>query len=163
VGSYEVYATYSAGEPVQLRFALVGNDACSDRKRTLAGKSMQPPQNLPEASDSPSEALATKPEDILGAWQGKIRGEAILLYFYDDGTFAVKWPDSKLWIARGKYAFDNGQLVIPEDEVCGSGIWKVYVTTQNGVASQLRFDLVQDTCEDRKTQFLEAPHVRYET
>lgn len=43
VGSYEVYATYSSEIPVKLRFVLVGDDACKDRKDTLAGKTMLPP------------------------------------------------------------------------------------------------------------------------
>jgi len=40
VGSYEVYATYEGEEAIQLRFVLVGEDACTDRKGTLAGKTM---------------------------------------------------------------------------------------------------------------------------
>jgi ketosteroid isomerase-like protein len=40
VGNYEVYATYEGEEAVQLRFVLVGEDACSDRKETWAGQTM---------------------------------------------------------------------------------------------------------------------------
>ena len=40
VGSYEVYATYEGEEAIQLRFVLVGEDACTDRRETLAGKTM---------------------------------------------------------------------------------------------------------------------------
>jgi ketosteroid isomerase-like protein len=42
IGSYEVYATYVGEKLVLLRFGLVGNDTCSDRKNTLAGKIMTP-------------------------------------------------------------------------------------------------------------------------
>ena len=40
VGSYEVYATYEGEEANLLRFVLVGEDACSDRRETLADKTM---------------------------------------------------------------------------------------------------------------------------
>lgn len=104
VGSYEVYATYDEEVPVQLRFVLVGDDACSDRRKTLAGKTMHPAINQSVSSaTTESEMLATKPNDIVGTWQGKIRGEPILLFFYDDNTFAVKWPDSNSWISRGNF------------------------------------------------------------
>jgi hypothetical protein len=42
VGSYEIYATYVAERPVELRLVLVGEDECADRKGTLAGKTMLP-------------------------------------------------------------------------------------------------------------------------
>ncbi len=42
VGSYEVYATYVGEKLVMLRFVLVGDDTCSDRKNTLDGKTMVP-------------------------------------------------------------------------------------------------------------------------
>lgn len=42
VGSYETYATYQGDQPVQLHFVLNGGDTCSDRRNTLAGKTMLP-------------------------------------------------------------------------------------------------------------------------
>jgi len=38
--TYEVYVTFQDGEPAKLRFVLVGEDNCSDRKAASAGKSM---------------------------------------------------------------------------------------------------------------------------
>jgi hypothetical protein len=175
-GAYEVYITYQQQKPVQMRFELVGEDACTTRKETLAGKTLLPPGVKPQAAAAPLataqaaqiqatsenllETQATQPQDILGAWQGKIRGEAILLFFYEDGTFAVRWPESKQWIAHGQYTFEHGELVIPENENCGSGAWRAFVTRQGDQLTRLRFELVSDGCEDRRTQFLEAPHVR---
>ena len=42
VGSYEIYATYEGEQPVQLRLVLDGEDSCSDRRNTWAGKTMLP-------------------------------------------------------------------------------------------------------------------------
>jgi len=42
VGKYEVYGTYEGDQLVQLRFALVGEDLCPDRKATLDGNTMTP-------------------------------------------------------------------------------------------------------------------------
>jgi hypothetical protein len=39
-GSYEVYATYEGDKIVKLRFVLVGTDACVDRKKSFAGKTL---------------------------------------------------------------------------------------------------------------------------
>lgn len=44
VGKYEVYGTYQGERLIQLRFVLVGKDPCSDRKKTLAGKTLLPPE-----------------------------------------------------------------------------------------------------------------------
>jgi len=38
--SYEVYVAQRDGEAVSLRFVLVGDDACADRKESLAGKKL---------------------------------------------------------------------------------------------------------------------------
>jgi|GEM_PF-1826737 len=40
IGSYEVYATYEGDKIVKLRFVLVGTDACVDRKKSFAGKTL---------------------------------------------------------------------------------------------------------------------------
>ena len=40
IPSYEVYATFEGEKATQLRFVLVGEDACSDRYETLAGKTL---------------------------------------------------------------------------------------------------------------------------
>lgn len=42
VGRYEVYGTYEGDRLVQLRFVLVGEDSCSDRRETLDGNTMTP-------------------------------------------------------------------------------------------------------------------------
>jgi hypothetical protein len=42
VGKYEVYGTYQGEKLIQLRFVLVGDDPCTDRKGTLAGNTMVP-------------------------------------------------------------------------------------------------------------------------
>jgi hypothetical protein len=42
VGKYEVYGTYEGDQLNQLRFVLVGEDACSDRRKTLNGNTMFP-------------------------------------------------------------------------------------------------------------------------
>lgn len=42
VATYEVYGTYENGKLVKLRFVLVGDDACSDRRKTLDGKTLVP-------------------------------------------------------------------------------------------------------------------------
>jgi hypothetical protein len=38
--TYEVYVTYKDGEPARLRFVLVGEDNCPERKQVSAGKTM---------------------------------------------------------------------------------------------------------------------------
>lgn len=42
VGRYEVYGTYEGDRLVQLRFVLVGEDSCGDRRETLDGNTMTP-------------------------------------------------------------------------------------------------------------------------
>lgn len=42
VGSYEVYGTYESDQLIQLRFALVGEDRCMTRVKTLDGNTMVP-------------------------------------------------------------------------------------------------------------------------
>jgi ketosteroid isomerase-like protein len=44
IARYEVYGTYQEEQLSQLRFVLVGNDQCLNRKRTLAGKTLLPPE-----------------------------------------------------------------------------------------------------------------------
>jgi len=76
----------------------------------------------------------------------------ILVTYYDDGTYGVKWPDSNIWIARGIYRFEDNQLVLEDSrsgEACQIGVWKVYVTRQAGAPVRLRYELVEDACEDR--------------
>jgi hypothetical protein len=42
IGKYEVYGTYEGEQLTQLRFVLVGDDPCSDRRKTLDGNIMVP-------------------------------------------------------------------------------------------------------------------------
>ena len=44
VARYEVYGANLEEQLIQLRFVLVGNDQCLNRKRTLAGKTLLPPE-----------------------------------------------------------------------------------------------------------------------
>ena len=39
---YEVYMTKQDDKPVKLRFVLVGEDGCAERKEALAGKTLLP-------------------------------------------------------------------------------------------------------------------------
>jgi len=43
VARYKVYGTYLEERLIQLHFGLVGNDQCDNRRRTLAGKTLLPP------------------------------------------------------------------------------------------------------------------------
>ena len=42
IGKYEVYGTYEGDQLIQLRFVLVGEDSCSDRRETLNGNTLIP-------------------------------------------------------------------------------------------------------------------------
>jgi hypothetical protein len=44
IARYEVYGTYQEGQLIQLHFVLVDKDQCLNRKRTLAGKTLLPPE-----------------------------------------------------------------------------------------------------------------------
>jgi hypothetical protein len=44
VARYEVYGAYQEEQLIQLHFVLVGKDQCLNRKRTLAGKTLLPPE-----------------------------------------------------------------------------------------------------------------------
>jgi hypothetical protein len=44
IATYEVYGTYQEEQLIQLHFVLVGDDKCLNRKRTLAGKTLLPPE-----------------------------------------------------------------------------------------------------------------------
>lgn len=46
-GVYEVYATYEGDRPTKLRFVQVGEDACADRRNTLAGGLLAVPPAVP--------------------------------------------------------------------------------------------------------------------
>lgn len=40
--TYEIYGIYENGQLTQLRFVLVGDDACADRRKTLDGRTLFP-------------------------------------------------------------------------------------------------------------------------
>lgn len=66
IGRYEVYATYEADKPVQLRFVLSGEDACTERKATLDGNVLlpgQPAAAVVAATEPPNTAM-----DVLQEW-----------------------------------------------------------------------------------------------
>ena len=42
IATYEVYGTYENSQLVKLRFVLVGEDTCADRRKTLDGKTLVP-------------------------------------------------------------------------------------------------------------------------
>lgn len=42
VATYEVYGVYENNQLTQLRFVLVGDDACADRRKTLDGRTLNP-------------------------------------------------------------------------------------------------------------------------
>jgi predicted small lipoprotein YifL len=107
------------------------------------------------------EAAANSADDIIGTWRTKYIDIPILIIYYDDGTYGVKWPDSNIWIARGKYQLKDGQLVLEDSksgDACLTGSWKVYVTRQAGVPVRLRYELIADACEDRVKMLKNKTH-----
>jgi hypothetical protein len=107
------------------------------------------------------ETAASSAADIIGTWRAKYIDDPILIIYYEDGTYGVKWPESNIWIARGNYQFQDTKLVLLDShsgDACQTGFWNVYVTRQAGIPVRLRYELVQDTCEDRIKTYQNKTH-----
>lgn len=119
----------------------------------------------PPSATSLPEVLASKPEDVMGTWGGRYNGEAILIEFKEEGYVRVKWPDSKFLIGGGAYHFEGTQLkwVVTSGDCLGTpaASYLVYVTWQEDKPVRLRFDRIDDACENRVTTLSEAPLIPY--
>lgn len=106
------------------------------------------------------EAQVTDPALLLGVWQGIMFEDPVLQFFYPDGTYGVKWPDSNIWIARGVYRFEASHLIFEDsgpDPACQRGVWQVFLTSQRGAPLSMRFKLVEDACGDRAAFLTNQP------
>jgi hypothetical protein len=120
----------------------------------------------PQATNTLQEEVQTNnPADLLGIWEGTRWGEVVNQYYYDDGSFAVKWPDSDIWIARGTYTFAGDQLVLNEqgnEDPTKRGIYMVLVVKDGDRSVRLRYVLVSDLNEERVAFMTEKAHKRIE-
>jgi len=69
-----------------------------------------------------------------------------------------KWVDTNIRMARGGFKIENSQLIFRDRQgldSCKEGIWNVFVTRQGDKPVRLRYELVDDSCEDRNLVFKE--------
>ena len=70
-----------------------------------------------------------------------------------------KWVDTNIRMARGGYKIENSQLFFRDRsgiDSCKRGTWNVFVTRQGDKPVRLRYELVDDNCEDRNLAFKEV-------
>jgi hypothetical protein len=152
-GVYEAYATYEGDRPVKLRFVPVGEDACADRRNTLAGGLLAvPPAPTPTAA-AVSERRITAAETLVGVWKGKSGDYAVLHYFNVDGTMKI-YVSGVGDIGSGPYVFENDLLKFQDTTGDCEGVvatYEVYGIYENDKLIQLRFVLIgDDACADRR-------------
>lgn len=153
LGVYEVYATYKGDRPVKLRFVMVGEDACSTRRNTLAeGLLAIPPAPTPTAP-AVSEMRITLVEKLLGTWRGQNGSYEVLHNFKTDGTLIVH-VSGVGDIGSGPYQFEDDQLRFEDSSGDCEGIvahYEVYGTYKSDQLTQLRYLLVgEDACVNRR-------------
>jgi hypothetical protein len=106
------------------------------------------PPPAPTPTSAPVEALTDSVNDILGVWWFPQAGAK--LEYKADGTFRLF--SSKETFDEGSYTFDAGKTTTVTSSVCKDqpATYEVYVTTQGGKPTQLRFQLVgSDPCDTR--------------
>ena len=109
------------------------------------------------ATFSPEEPVTTQ-RDIIGTWQGRFLGELILISYFPDDTYMFKWLDTNIRMARGGYRIENSQLIFRDRQgvdSCKQGTWNVFVTRQGDKPVRLRYERMEDECEDRNLAFKE--------
>ncbi len=74
----------------------------------------------------------------------------------------IKWVDTNIRMARGGYKIENSQLIFRDRrgmDSCKQGTWKVFVTWQGDKPVRLRYERVDDSCEDRNLAYQEEQFV----
>ena len=109
------------------------------------------------ATFAPEEPVTTQ-RDIIGTWRGSYLGEPILLSYFPDDTYMIKWLDTNIRMARGGYKIEDSQLIFRDRQgldSCKEGVWNVFITRQGDKPVRLRYELVDDSCEDRNIAYKE--------
>jgi hypothetical protein len=109
------------------------------------------PTQAPEATATPVEVLATKPEHLEGTWFKRDAGPSGTLYYmrWDaDGTMWLRQDRGQFqedFQVRGRFWFEDGVYYEDSDDCFVTGSYRVYLMIEGGQAVRLRFEEVDDS------------------
>jgi len=122
---------------------------------TQAINTQLPDQALPNGV----ETQATKLEDITGVWLETFPGGTAHLEIRSDGVtiFKIISGANKGYQDQGQYWFENGELRVKTEGLEEIGRYKVYVTRQDGMTTQIRYEVIADSYDARRDAIIYAP------
>jgi hypothetical protein len=109
------------------------------------------PTRTPEATATPVEVLATKPEHLEGTWLIRYAGPSGRLYYmrWDaDGTMWCRQDRGQMqedYEVCGRFWFEDGVYYEDSDACFVTGSYRAYLTIEGGQAVELRFEEVDDS------------------
>jgi len=105
------------------------------------------------------ETQATKLEDIAGVWLETFPGGTAHLEIHSDGVtiFKIISGANKGYQDQGQYWFENGELRVKTEGIEEIGKYKVYVTRQDGMTTQIRYEVIADSYDARRDAIIYAP------
>jgi hypothetical protein len=153
VGVYSVLVQLENGEPVSLSLSAIDEPVASrqnDFERGLTRMEMPPAE-----AEAPTSYLATKPEDIVGAWEQVFMGTPELIRIDEDGTIYYYFGKPPKPQAVANYWFEDDKFHLTDvyqgpDRV---GIYTIMVELENGEPARLVPVGIEDPVAQRMNEW----------
>ena len=94
--------------------------------------------------------IASKNKDIVGIWQGQVRGEIGYRQFNEDGTMGTsETVDGLSEATPEKFWFENNIFHVQKTDTSEIGTYNVTLVKEKGQGKKLNFSIVEEPKEKR--------------